>query len=57
MRKNPRNLEGMRLLAEIGLRFGVLEDAEYLLETVVEADPTHTDARIDFIKVLRKRQN
>ena len=57
MRKNPRNLEGMRLLAEIGLKFGVLEDAEYLLETVVEADPMHTDARIDFIKVLRKRQN
>ena len=57
MRKNPRNLEGMRLLAEIGLKFGVLEDAEYLLETVVEADPMHKDARIDFIKVLRKRQN
>ena len=57
MRKNPRNLEGMRLLAEIGLKFGVLEDAEYLLETVVEADPTHKDARIDFIRVLRKRQN
>lgn len=57
MQKNPRNLEGMRLLAEIGLRFGVLEDAEYLLETVVEAAPTHTDARIDFIKVLRKKQN
>ena len=46
MRKNPRNLEGMRLLAEIGLKFGVLEDAEYLLETVVEADPSHKDAKL-----------
>ncbi|MCC5885931.1 MAG: tetratricopeptide repeat protein, partial [Gammaproteobacteria bacterium] len=35
MQKNPRNVEGMRLLAGIGMKLGVLEDAEFLLESAV----------------------
>lgn len=56
MQKNPRHVEGMRLLADIGIQLGVLEDAEFLLESAVEFAPGHTDARIDYIRALRKRQ-
>lgn len=56
MQKNPRDIEGMRLLAEIGKRFGVLEDADFLLETALELDPENIQLRLDFIDVLRKRQ-
>jgi tetratricopeptide (TPR) repeat protein len=56
MQKNPRHVEGMRLLADIGIQLGVLEDAEFLLESAVEFDPGNTGARIDYIHALRKRQ-
>lgn len=56
MQSHPRHVEGMRLLAEIGLRVGVLEDAEFLLESAVAFAPENTAARIDHIKVLGKRQ-
>jgi len=56
MQKVPQNIEGMRLLADIGIRLGVLEDAEFLLESAVSLDPNNTEARIDYIKALRKRQ-
>lgn len=56
MQKVPRNIDGMRLLADIGIRLGVLEDAEFLLESAVAFEPNNTEARIDYIKALRKRQ-
>jgi tetratricopeptide (TPR) repeat protein len=56
MQKHPRHVEGMRLLAEIGNRFGVLEDADFLLETAVELEPDNIQVRLDYIQVLRKRQ-
>ena len=56
MVKNPRHIEGMRLLADIAVRLGVLEDAEFLLETAVKFSPTTTKPRIDYIQVLRKQQ-
>lgn len=56
MQKHPRDVEGMRLLAEIGNRFGVLEDADFLLETALELDPGNIQLRLDFIQILRKRQ-
>ena len=56
LRKQPQHIEGMRLLADIGIRLGVLEDAEFLLETAIELDPENVQLRIDFIQVLRKRQ-
>ena len=39
MLKNPKHIEGMRLLADIAVRLGVLEDAEFLLETAVKFSP------------------
>ena len=56
LRAHPANVEGMRLLAEIAVQFGVLEDAEYLLESAAEFEPGNTQAQMDLVGVLRKRQ-
>lgn len=56
LQQQPRSVEGMRLLADIGVRLGVLEDAEFLLESAVAFEPDSVPARMDWIGVLRKRQ-
>ena len=56
-RQNPRNVEGMRLLARIGIEFGVLEEAEFLLESAVVFSPDDVQLRLDYIDALRRRQN
>jgi tetratricopeptide (TPR) repeat protein len=54
--KVPHHVAAMRLLADIGIRFGVLDDAEFLLEAAVRFEPDNVPARIDYIQALRKRQ-
>ena len=54
--KIPHHTEGMRLLADIGKRLGVLDDAEFLLESALKLEPDNTRVRIDYVQVLRKRQ-
>lgn len=56
LKANPRHVEGMRLLAEIGMRFNVTDDAELLLKSALEFEPDNIQVRLDFIQVLRKRQ-
>ena len=56
LQANPTHVEGMRLLAEIAVQFGALEDAEYLLESATEFEPGNIQVKIDFIGILRKRQ-
>ena len=56
LQKNPKSIEGMRILAEVAVKTGVLEDAEFLLESAVTFDPDHRQARIDYIQTLSKRQ-
>lgn len=56
LRKNPKHVEGMRLLADIGSRLGAQEDAEFLLESALMIDPSNIQVRMDYIQVLRKRQ-
>ncbi|MGI9324307.1 MAG: sulfotransferase, partial [Pseudomonadales bacterium] len=56
LQQQPQHVEGMRLLADIGSRLGVLDDAEFLLESAVEFAPANTQARMDYVQVLRKRQ-
>ena len=56
LQKTPHHVEGMRLLAELGNRFGVLEDADFLLESAIEFDPDNPQLRLDHIQILRKRQ-
>jgi tetratricopeptide (TPR) repeat protein len=54
--KVPHHVEAMRLLADIGVRLGVLDDAEKLLEAAVRLEPANVRARIDYVQTLRKRQ-
>ena len=54
--EHPRDIEAMRLLARIGMRMEVLDDAEFLLENVLEIDPQYHAARLDYAQVLFDRQ-
>ncbi|MEM7327566.1 MAG: sulfotransferase [Pseudomonadota bacterium] len=56
LQKHPHNVEAMRLLADIGSRLGVLEDADILLDSAIQLEPDNVQLRIDYIQVLRKRQ-
>lgn len=54
--QNKTHVEGMRLLAEIATRNNILEDAEFLLESVVEFEPDHVDGNIQYAHILLRRQ-
>ena len=56
LKQYPKYVEGMRLLAYIGVQTEVLDDAEVLLRNAVEFEPNNLFARFDFISVLYKRQ-
>ncbi len=49
------HIEGMRLLAQIGMKLDVLDDAELLLESVLEQAPDYRPARYDYAQVLLQR--
>ena len=49
------HIEGMRLLAQIGMKLDVLDDAELLLESVLEKAPDYRPARYDYAQVLLQR--
>ncbi len=51
----PTHVEGMRLLARIGIKLGVLDDAEFLLESVLQFSPNYQPARYDYVRVLLQR--
>jgi tetratricopeptide (TPR) repeat protein len=50
------HIEGMRLLARIGVKLGILDDAELLLEAVLQLAPDYRAARYDYAHVLLDRQ-
>ena len=56
LRRRPRHVEGMRLLAAVAVATGILDDAEFLLESAVSFEPQHRGARLDYINVLHRRQ-
>ncbi len=49
------DVEGMRLLARIGMKLDVLDDAEFLLESVMALAPDYHPARYDYANVLLRR--
>lgn len=55
--RDANHVEGMRLLARIGIEFGVLEEAEFLLESALAFRPDDVQLRLDYIDALRRRQN
>ncbi|MGI9236286.1 MAG: sulfotransferase, partial [Woeseiaceae bacterium] len=56
LQEQPQHIEGMRLLADLGVRSGVLDDAEFVLESAVEFEPHNRFARFDYMNVLYRRQ-
>jgi tetratricopeptide (TPR) repeat protein len=49
------HVEGMRLLAQIGVKMDVLDDAELLLDNLLRLAPQHHVARYEYALVLLKR--
>ena len=49
------DVEGMRLLARIGMALDVMDDAEFLLESVLVFAPDYDLARYDYVRVLLQR--
>ena len=56
LQNNKHHIEGMRLLAEIGNKLQILDDAEFLLESCVALNPQYTRARMDYVQILHRRQ-
>lgn len=56
LQQQPKHVPGMRLLADIGLRLGILEDAEFLLESAATFAPNDLQVQMEYVQVLRKRQ-
>ena len=54
--ERPHHIEAMRLLALLGMKLFVYDDAEFLLESCVELAPDYWLARYDYVTVLHKRQ-
>lgn len=57
LQKVPHHVEAMRLLALIGTKLGIYDDAELLLKGAVHLEPDNDQLRIEYIQALRKRQN
>ena len=55
LRQNKHHIEAMRLLADVGIRLRVYDDAEFLLESCVELEPDNIRARGDYIKILNRK--
>jgi tetratricopeptide (TPR) repeat protein len=53
--KHGNHVEAMRLLARIGIERDVLDDAEVLLEAVMQLAPGYRAARCDYARVLLER--
>ena len=56
LKRNPKHVEAMRLLASFGVEHGIFDDAEFLLESALTFEPDNRRARIDYIDVLHRRQ-
>ena len=55
LQAHKHHIEAMRLLAEIGIRLNIYDDAEFLLESCVEFAPDHVQARIDYVNILIRK--
>jgi tetratricopeptide (TPR) repeat protein len=53
--RHGHHVEAMRLLARIGIEREVLDDAQLLLEGVLELAPAYQAARADYARVLNER--
>ena len=56
LQRHGHHVEAMRLLAEIGTNFSVLDEAEFLLESALVLEPDNVGAHYDYVNILNKRQ-
>jgi tetratricopeptide (TPR) repeat protein len=56
LRAHPHHIEAMRLLARLGMKLFIYDDAEFLLESCVAFAPDYWLARKDYVEVLHRRQ-
>lgn len=56
LRQHPHHIEAMRLLARLGMKLFIYDDAEFLLESCVALAPEYWLARSDYVEVLHRRQ-
>ncbi|WP_310733162.1 sulfotransferase [Colwellia sp. MB02u-10] len=52
LQNNKRHTDGMCLLAEIGVELKIYDDAEFLLASALELEPTHIHARSQYLNLL-----
>jgi tetratricopeptide (TPR) repeat protein len=55
LQKHGDHIEGMRLLAQIGMKLDVLDDAEFLLESLLVFSEDYHAARYEYALVLSRR--
>jgi tetratricopeptide (TPR) repeat protein len=55
LQKHGHHVEAMRLLARIGAEHDVLDDAQLLLEAVLDLEPDYHAARFEYAQVLCRR--
>lgn len=56
LQANGHHIEGIRFLAELGTKFSVLDEAEFLLESALVLEPDNAGVHYDYVEVLHKRQ-
>jgi len=52
LQNNKRDIDGMCLLAEIGIKLKIYDDAEFLLASALELAPNHLNARSQYLNLL-----
>ncbi|MFT6194518.1 MAG: tetratricopeptide (TPR) repeat protein [Cognaticolwellia sp.] len=52
LQDNKRHIDGMCMLAEIGLELKIYDDAEFLLASALELAPNHIHARSQYLNLL-----
>jgi tetratricopeptide (TPR) repeat protein len=55
LQRHVKNVQAMRLLAQIGVKLGVLEEAEFLLESALAFEVSNDEARYEYALVLLQR--
>ena len=56
LKKNPLDINAMKLLADIGVKFRAYKDAGYLLTRALDLAPDYDQARLSYANLLYKRQ-
>jgi predicted Zn-dependent protease len=56
LKNDPMDVNAMKLLADIGIKFRAYKDAGYLLTRALDLSPDYDHARLSYANLLYKRQ-